>query len=55
MAAVGEFGAHLAAFEGKAVAARFAGDAEVGAGLPPFGTVGGDASAAGAVHADEVG
>jgi hypothetical protein len=55
LAAVGEFGAHLAAFEGKAVAAWFTGDSEVGAGLPPFGTVGGDASAAGAVHADEVG
>lgn len=48
-------GADLAAREGKVVAALFIGEAEVDAGLLPFGAVGRDAAAACAVVRQEVG
>lgn len=52
---VGVVALHLAALEGKCVVRAFPGDAEVGAGKLPFGTVRVDAAAAAALVGDEVG
>lgn len=53
-ALVGVLAGDLASREREVVAGRFSGDAEVGAGLPPFGAMDFDAASAGAPVGEEV-